>query len=223
MTLASLDDLLVHELRDLINAEKQQIRTLPKLAKAASSVALSEALNDHLAETRTHVLRLEECLGLLGVSTRGKRCAGMEGLLREASETLEACEDDEVCDAAIISGAQRAEHYEISGYGTARAFALRLGHDDVAELLSETLAEEAAADERLSTIAESQVNVAAQQEGAAASGPQRDLIPSAKGANGNGHAKTPNPLTHEGILRPKKNLYARPVSDRKWRRGLGAH
>lgn len=222
MALETLDDLLVHELRDLINAEKQLVRALPRLIKAASNDALGEALTDHLAETRTHVIRLEECLGLLGVSTRGKKCAGMEGLIKETSEVLEECDDDEVCDAAIIAGVQRVEHYEISGYGTARAFALRLGHEDVAELLSETLAEEAAADERLSSIAESQVNPAAQDEGGVAPGPQMDLIP-AKGASGNGHAKTPDPLTHDGILKPKKTTYARPVSDRKWRRGLGAH
>jgi ferritin-like metal-binding protein YciE len=221
MTLASLDDLLVHELRDLINAEKQLIRTLPRLAKAASSVALSEALTDHLAETRTHVLRLEECLGLLGVSTRGKKCVGMEGLLSEASAMLEECDDDEVLDAAIIAGAQRVEHYEISAYGTTRAFALRLGQEEVAELLGESLAEEAAADERLSTIAEGHVNIAAAPE-AAVPGPPSDLIP-ARSAQANGHAKLPDPTVHDGILKPKNMINARPVVERKWRRGLGAH
>lgn len=220
MPLETIDDLLVHELRDLLNAERQLVRALPKLINAATNDALVEALTEHLEETKVHVLRVEECLGILGVSTRGKKCAGMEGLIKETNDMLAECDYGDVCDAAIISGAQRAEHYEISAYGTTRAFALRLGQDEVAELLSSTLDEESAADERLSHIAESQVNIAADSEENAAPGPAMDLIPT-KG--GNGHTRQPDPNTHDGILKPKKNLYARPVADRKWRRGLGAH
>lgn len=222
MTLETIDDLLVHELRDLLNAERQLVRALPKLIKAATNDALVDALTNHLEETRTHVTRVEECLGLLDVGVRGKKCAGMEGLIKETTDVLEECDYGDVCDAAIISGVQRVEHYEISAYGTARAFALRLGQEAVAELLGTTLAEESAADELLSQIAEGEVNQAAGAEESVAPGPSMDLIP-AKGTNSNGHTKLPDPKTHDGILKPKQNLHARPVADRKWRRGLGAH
>jgi ferritin-like metal-binding protein YciE len=219
MPLASLDDLLVHELRDLLNAEKQLLKALPRMAKAATNEALVDALSTHLAETEAQVERLNECFAHLGLAARGKKCAGMEGLIKEGVEVLAECEDDEVADAAIIASAQRIEHYEISAYGTARAFALRLGHEEIAELLNETLEEESAADDVLSAIAESEVNVAAEE---APPGPPSDLIP-VKGAGGNGQSRMPDPQVHDGILKPKKTVYARPVSDRKWRRGLGAH
>jgi hypothetical protein len=146
----------------------------------------------------------------------------MEGLIAEGQEVLATCDDDDVADAAIIASCQRVEHYEMAGYGTARAFALRLGHEEVAELLSQTLDEESAADERLSAIAEGQVNRAAQDEPEVAPGPPSDLIPG-RAAKGNGHGKTPDPKAHDGILKPIKRVTARPVSERKWRRGLGAH
>jgi ferritin-like metal-binding protein YciE len=222
MPLTTLEDLLVHELRDLLNAEKQLLKALPRMAKAATNEALADALATHLAETEEQVERLNECFAHLGLAARGKKCAGMEGLIKEGTEVLAECEDDEVADAAIIASAQRIEHYEISAYGTARAFALRLGHEEIAELLNETLEEESAADETLSSIAEIEVNSAAQSEESAPPGPPSDLIP-VKGANGNGQSKMPDPKVHDGILKPKKTVYARPVSDRKWRRGLGAH
>lgn len=218
MALASIKDLLVHELRDLLSAEKQQVRSLSKLIKAATNEALVDALTDHLEETKVHVTRIEECLGILEVGIRGKKCAGIEGIMTEVTELVAVIEDDDVCDAAIISGAQRAEHYEISAYGTARAFALRIGEEDVAELLSETLSEELDADELLSQIAEGQVNIAAQESVPAA---PSDLIPT-KGGNGH-QAKQPNGKDANVGLQPSKTPFGRPVSDRKWRRGLGAH
>jgi ferritin-like metal-binding protein YciE len=222
MPISSLDDLLVHELRDLLNAERQLLKALPRMAKAASNDTLVTALTDHLEETSTHVERLVSCFVYLGLAARGKRCVGMEGLLSEGQEVLADCDDGDVADAAIIASCQRVEHYEIAGYGTARAFALRLGLEEVAELLNQTLDEESAADERLSAIAEGQVNRAAQDEPAAVPGPPSDLIPG-RATGANGHGKLPDPKSHDGILKPIKRVQARPVSERKWRRGLGAH
>lgn len=158
MAIASLQDLLVHELRDLLSAERQITRALPKLIKRAGDSSLQEALEEHLAQTEGHVVRLEECLEQLGVAPRARKCKGMEGLLEEGDEAAEAIEDEDIRDAAIIGGCQRVEHYEIAAYGTARAFAERLGEDGVVARLTETLEEEAAANERLTTLAESGLN-----------------------------------------------------------------
>src|SRR5690606_18904572 len=141
MAIETMEDLLVHELRDLYNAEKQLVQALPKMAKAATDEELMSAIENHLAETEEQVSRLEQCFESLGVSSRGKKCAGMEGLIEEANDVMGECEDDDVRDAAIIGAAQRVEHYEISAYGTARAFAEELGHDDIVELLTATLEE----------------------------------------------------------------------------------
>lgn len=157
MALETMEDLLVHELRDLYHAEKQLIKALPRMAKAATNERLVEAIENHLAETEEQVGRLEECFELLGISPRGKKCEGMAGLVAEGNEVMSEA-GDEVRDAAIIGSAQRIEHYEIAAYGTARAFAERLGHDEIVDLLTTTLEEEAAADELLSSIAESEVN-----------------------------------------------------------------
>jgi ferritin-like metal-binding protein YciE len=160
MALETMEDLLVHELRDLYHAEKQLLKALPKMAKAAVNDQLSEAFENHLAETEEQVARLEQCFKLLGVAARGKKCAGMEGLIEESSEVMEEA-GDEIRDAAIIAAAQRIEHYEMAGYGSARAFAEQLGQDEVADLLTVTLEEEAAADELLTSIAESAANLEA--------------------------------------------------------------
>jgi ferritin-like metal-binding protein YciE len=162
MAIESMEDLLVHELRDLYNAEKQLLQALPKMAEKATDEELVTALERHLSQTEEQVSRLDECFGILGVSSRGKKCAGMEGLIEEATDLMEECDDDNVRDAAIIGAAQRVEHYEMSAYGTARAFAQELGHDEIVELLTTTLDEEADADELLSRIAESRVNVEAE-------------------------------------------------------------
>lgn len=158
MKLTTLRELLVEEIRDLHSAETQLVKALPKMAKAASNEELSEAFTAHLEETKGHVERLDQVLNLLGASAGRKKCKAMEGLVAEGKETIS--EDAEACvhDAALIASAQRVEHYEIAGYGCARTFARILGEEEVAGLLQQTLEEEAAADEKLTSIAMSGIN-----------------------------------------------------------------
>jgi ferritin-like metal-binding protein YciE len=158
MKLNDLRGALIHELRDLYSAEKQLVQALPRMAKEASNEELSAAIDEHLDVTKEHVERLEEMFKTLDVSSRGEKCRGMEGLIEEGRHILEQEAADEVRDALIISAAQKIEHYEIAGYGTARTFANRLGEADVANLLDRTLDEESDADETLTEIAESSVN-----------------------------------------------------------------
>jgi ferritin-like metal-binding protein YciE len=160
MSVGSMDELFVDELKDLYSAEKQITRALPKLAKAATSAELKKAFESHLVETNGQVTRLEKAFEILGKSPKGKTCAGMKGVLEEGSEVLEDTEKGEVRDAGLISAAQRVEHYEMAGYGSARDFAKLLGQDEIAELLEETLEEEKAADKKLTSISH-QVNEAA--------------------------------------------------------------
>jgi len=157
MKLQSFEDLLVDQLRDLYSAEKQLTKALPKMAKNASSDQLRQALTDHLEETEQHVQRLEQIGESLGIKIGGKKCKGMEGLIEEGAEALDISEDENLSDSAIIAAAQRVEHYEISGYGTAKAIAEELGHEKVVELLSSTEAEEVAADEKLTQIVTSEI------------------------------------------------------------------
>jgi ferritin-like metal-binding protein YciE len=164
MKIESLDELLQEELRDIYDAEKQLVKALPKMAKAASSDELQEAINEHLQITKGQVERLEQVFETLGTKAKSKTCAGMKGLIEEGEEVLEQDADDELKDLAIIGAAQRVEHYEIAAYGTARAFAERLGNEEVAELLQETLTEEEEADERLTEIAESLMDAVGQTE-----------------------------------------------------------
>jgi len=152
MNIDSLDTLLGDEIKDLYSAEKQLLKALPKMAKAASNVALQKAFTGHLKETKGQVARLEKVGKMLGLKVAGKKCKAMEGLIEEGKEVLEADGPAELLDAALIGAAQRVEHYEMAGYGTARAFAEQLGRADVAKLLQQTLDEEAAADEKLTTI-----------------------------------------------------------------------
>lgn len=159
MKMKTLSDLLVHELKDLYSAEKQLTKALPKMVKAATNEDLKEALEAHLEETEGQIERLDEIFTELEISNgRAPKCKAMEGLIEEGKSILEEDMDDDVRDAAIIAAAQRVEHYEIAGYGCARTFAQQLGHDNVAALLQETLNEERAADEKLTTIAVSTVN-----------------------------------------------------------------
>lgn len=157
----NLREALVEEIKDLYNAEKQIVKALPKMAKGATNDELREAFESHLEETQGQVTRLERVFELLDEKPRGKHCAGMAGILEEGSETLEEDAEDAVMDAMLIAGAQRVEHYEITAYGTAIAWAEALELSEVADLLSESLAEEKAADEKLSAIAESGINEAA--------------------------------------------------------------
>lgn len=159
-TLASLHALLIDELKDLFHAENQLLKALPKMAKASASPELKAAFTSHLAETRGHVQRLTQALKLLGQPAKGKVCHAMLGLVEEGSEVIALKAPAAVRDAALIGAAQRVEHYEMAGYGTARAFAQALGEKDVAKLLQATLDEEGNANQLLTQVSES-VNAAA--------------------------------------------------------------
>lgn len=157
----TLQDAFVDEIKDLYNAEKQLTKALPKLAKNATNEALREALESHLAETAGHIQRLEQIFGLLDEKPRGKHCAGMAGIIEEGNAMLEEDFEGAVMDACIIAAGQRSEHYEMAAYGTCVAWAEALGLTEAAELLSATLAEEKAADQKLSALAEGDINEAA--------------------------------------------------------------
>lgn len=174
MKLENLHDVLVHELRDLYSAEKQLTKALPKMAKAASNAELAAGFEKHLEETQEHVNRLEAVFEELQVSSRGEKCAGMEGLIKEGSKVLKEEAPGPVIDAMLISAAQRVEHYEIAGYGSAISFAELLGQGNIAKMLRETLEEEKATDQKLSALAESQVNPEAESSAAAESGDADD-------------------------------------------------
>jgi ferritin-like metal-binding protein YciE len=158
MPLDTLHDLLVHELRDLHSAEQQLLDALPLLAKAARSDTLRKLFEQHLEETRGQLDRLAQLFRGLAVPPEGKTCKGMQGLISEARETIQEEADPEVLDAALIVIAQKVEHYEIAGYGSARTFAQELGYADAARLLEQTLREESATDEKLTRAAEKRVN-----------------------------------------------------------------
>jgi len=163
MSLNSFDELLVEQLEDLYDAEQRLVTALPKMAAAAHSSALKAAFQQHLRETQNHVSRLEQVFRQFGKTANAKTCEAMKGLVTEGEEVISASGDPNVKDAALIAAAQRVEHYEIAGYGTARTFAQRLGRDAVAQLLQETLDEEAATDEKLTTLAEQSINPRAAQ------------------------------------------------------------
>ena len=161
MSAENLREALVEEIRDLYNAEKQLVKALPKMAKGAESDELREAFETHLEETEGQVTRLERVFELLDEKPRGKHCAGMAGIVEEGSEKLQEDMEGSVLDACLIASAQKVEHYEISAYGSAIAWAEALGLSDVCDVLNESLAEEKAADEKLSALAESGINQAA--------------------------------------------------------------
>ena len=163
MKMKSLEDLLVHELKDLLSAEKQLVKALPKMAKGATNEELRTAFEEHLEQTKVHIERLEQVFEKLGKSARAEHCDAMEGLVEEGGKVLEEDMADDVRDAALIAAAQKVEHYEIASYGTARTFAQLLGHAEVANLLQETLDEEGETDHRLTDLAMSFVNEAAAQ------------------------------------------------------------
>ena len=161
MQLETLKDLYIHELKDLYSAEKQILKALPKMAKAATNEELSAGFKEHLEQTKEHAVRLEQILSSHQKSTKGPKCKGMEGVLAEGAEMIEEEADDEVRDAGLIGAAQRVEHYEMAGYGTARTFAQLLGDKEGAKLLETTLGEESATDKKLSKLAKSTINIAA--------------------------------------------------------------
>ncbi len=167
----SLKDLYIDELKDLLSAEKQLTKAIPKMAKAASSKELRNGFETHLEQTKGHVQRLEEIFTMLNAKGGGKKCVGMEGIIQEGEEVMSEDYDSDVMDAALISAAQRVEHYEIAAYGTACTYAELLGESEHASLLGQTLEEEKETDEKLTELSK-QINVAAEQ--AAASEPQSD-------------------------------------------------
>ncbi len=158
MDINSLQDLYLAELQDLYDAENRIIKALPKMAEAASSPDLRRAFQEHLEQTRRQSDRLERIFSMLNESPKGKKCKGMDGILDEGKEMMDLDAPPAVCDAALISAAQRVEHYEIAAYGTVRTFARRLGYEDQAQLLQETLQEEGETDKKLTSLAESYIN-----------------------------------------------------------------
>ena len=158
----SLRQLYVDELKDLYSAETQMVKALPKMAKASSNTELRQGFEEHLRQTSEQVSRLEQIFEMLREKPTGRKCLGMEGLVKEGSETMREDYEDAVMDAALIGAAQRGEHYEIAGYGTVRAFAELLGENEHVSLLEQTLREEKQADDKLSQLAE-QVNTEASQ------------------------------------------------------------
>jgi ferritin-like metal-binding protein YciE len=166
MALDSMEKLFLEELKDVYNAEKQLVRALPRMAKAATDAKLQQAFTKHLRETEGHVERLERIFKALGQTPRGKKCKGMEGLVEEGKEILEEDGLPEVIDAALISAAQRVEHYEIAAYGCLRTYAQLLGMRDADRLLQQTLTEEEATDEALTALGEGGINQAAVAAGA---------------------------------------------------------
>ncbi|AHM61702.1 hypothetical protein D770_17250 [Flammeovirgaceae bacterium 311] len=159
----SLKDLFEHEIKDLYSAESQLTDALPKMAEKASSPQLRKAFETHLEETKVQRDRLEKVGEICGFSVKGEKCKAMEGLIKEGKDMLEMKGDDSVRDAGLIASAQRVEHYEMAGYGTARTYAQQLGLNDVADLLEQTLNEEKSTDEKLNKLAVDRINQKAQK------------------------------------------------------------
>jgi len=164
MQKGSLRQLYVDELKDLYNAETQLVKALPRMAKASSNSELRQAFEEHLRQTSEHVSRLEQIFEILEEKPTGKRCLGMEGLVKETAEVLREKYEDDVMDAALIGAAQRVEHYEIAAYGTVREFAKLLGEDEHVSLIEATLQEEKQADAELTQLAE-EINSQAEEQG----------------------------------------------------------
>ena len=154
----TMHDAFLDELRDSYDAERQLIKALPKMAKAATSAELRTAFETHLEETRGHVERLEQVFESLEEKVKGKHCDGIAGIIEEGKSIMEEDFDEAAMDACLIAAGRRAEHYEMAAYGTLVAWARAMGHTEAADLLQETLDEEKAADEKLTTIAEGGIN-----------------------------------------------------------------
>ena len=154
----TMHDAFLDELRDSYDAERQLIKALPKMAKAATSAELRTAFETHLEETRGHVERLEQVFESLEEKVKGKHCDGIAGIIEEGKSIMEEDFDESTMDACLIAAGQRAEHYEMAAYGTLVAWARAMGHDEAAELLEQTLEEEKAADQKLTSLAQSGIN-----------------------------------------------------------------
>lgn len=166
MPVKTAHDLFVEQLRDMYHAEKQLAKALPKVAKAASSDKLRQAIEHHKEQTEGQIERLEQVFESLDERKRGKRCEAMEGLIEEAQEMIEEIKTPEVRDAALLAAAQKVEHYEIASYGTLRALAESMGHKDAEKLLAQTLEEEKETDQKLNQLALSEINKTALQQAA---------------------------------------------------------
>lgn len=211
MTLSSMRDLFIDNLRDLYSAETQLTRALPRMAKAATTPALKKAFEQHLVITKGQIERLDKVFSELGTSPRGKRCMGMEGLLKESEEFIKEKGDPSVKDAGLIAQAQRVEHYEIAGYGTVRTYAQQLGLKQAARLLERTLDEESKTDEKLNQIAEKSINLQAQEqtEGGKAQPTRRAPGASARGAS---QAASPSRSSRAGASSSGKTTGGRSQS-----------
>lgn len=163
MKLETLRDLYAEQLKDLYSAETQLVDALPKMAKAASNPQLQRAFQEHLAQTRQHVQRLEQIFQQLGDKPKGQTCKGMEGLIKEGEEMIKMKGDSAAIDAGLIAAAQRVEHYEIAGYGCVRTYAAQIGDSQGAMLLQQTLDEEGMTDKRLTQLAEQVINLEAER------------------------------------------------------------
>ena len=182
----TVEELLVEELRDLYDAEKQLVRALPRMAKASSSPELQDAFRTHTEETKGQVQRLEQIFEMLGQKPRSKPCKGMKGLVEEGQEHMEEDLEEHLLDASIIGSAQKVEHYEIAGYGTARALANMLGRKDAAQLLQETLDEEGATDKKLTLIAKTLLKEAVRSESSRGEEAMERNASSRRSGNGGG-------------------------------------
>ena len=161
-----LEEFFVEELKDIYWAEKHLVKSLPKMAKAATSEELASAIEEHRTQTEEHVSRLEEAFEMLGETARAKKCEAMEGLVKEGESVIEDTEDESATrDVALIMAAQKVEHYEIATYGGLVQLAKTIGREDIANLLAQTLQEEKETDELLTSIAENNINVEASSEG----------------------------------------------------------
>jgi len=158
MKMQDLQDLFVDLMKDLYSAENQLVKALPKMAKAASNAELKAGFEEHLEQTKEQAARIEEICKMLEVTPKGKKCAGMEGLIEEGKELMEEDAEESVLDAGLIAAAQKVEHYEIAAYGTARTWARQLELDDAVGLLEKTLAEEKETDEKLTELATALIN-----------------------------------------------------------------
>jgi ferritin-like metal-binding protein YciE len=160
----TLQALFEASVRDVFYAEKEILKALPKMAKKATSPDLAAAFEKHFEETEHQVARLEKVFKILGKAARGKKCPAIDGIIEEGEEIIKEAKDDTVRDAGMLAAAQSVEHYEISRYGTLKAWANKLGMDDVSALLDETLQEEKATDAKLTDLAESEINIEANEE-----------------------------------------------------------
>jgi ferritin-like metal-binding protein YciE len=199
--LETLQELLVHELQDLYNAENQLIKALPKMAKRASSSDLREAFQEHLGQTEMQAQRIERALSLLDAPVKGRNCDGMQGIIEEGKKLMEEDASEDVMDAGLIASAQKVEHYEIAAYGSVKAWAELLGQDEITALMEETLEEEEATDRKLSDLAETMINAEAamgngdksgneeNEEGEEGTSPRRAAASSGRGRKANTPAR----------------------------------